>query len=140
MSYETVEDIQNREFDRDANAKRVTQATILDPVNDAVTSRPEGYKTASLTASGLVYTGTAVLGDIIIISHTAGATVRVSDALTATTPYLSSAQTTVAGHTSGYPLLPACAKKMSTGIYVTITGTIEVLVKYLPLTQVHNNV
>lgn len=128
-----------RSFDSGKDALGTTFKTSIDPKNDGITSRPEGANTLALTASGLVYTGACLLEDIIIVSHTVGATVRVSDALTATTPYLSSAMATHANHIAGSSLMGSCAKKMSTGIYITITGTIEILVKYIPLTQAHNN-
>lgn len=82
-----------------------------------------------ITASAQLLAGPGTLYGFVIVSHTAGATVRFSDALTATTPYVSAAMTTVAGHIAGdyIPVGGPNGMKMLTGCYVTITGTIALI-------------
>lgn len=105
-------------------------ATGLNKTNDAVTDHiaPADSKVA-ISASAQVLSGPGVLYGFTIVSHTAGATVRFSDALTATTPYVSSAWTSVAGHLAGINVLIGGINgmQMATGCYVTITGTIELI-------------
>lgn len=100
-----------------------------DKYNDGVTSweQPADSKVA-ITASAQTLSGPGTCYGFTIISHTIGATVRVSDALTATTPYVGSAFTTVAGHIAGtYIPLAKNGLRMATGCYFTITGTIEII-------------
>jgi len=80
----------------------------------------------AVSASAQLLSGPGTLFGFVIVSHTAGATVRFSDALTATTPYVAPAMTTVAGHMAGnyIPVGGTNGMKMLTGCYVTITGTI----------------
>lgn len=103
--------------------------TKLDKTNDAVTAYINGADSrVAITASAQVLSGPGKLKGFWIISHTAGATVRFSDALTATTPYVSSAFTTVSGNLAGsYIMIAQHGIKMVTGCYCTITGTIEIL-------------
>lgn len=108
---------------------KVTTAR-LDKVNDAVTAylAPADSRVA-ITASAQILAGPGKLRGFWIVSHTAGATVRFSDALTATAPYVSSAWTSAAGHLAGdYIMLSQNGMRMATGCYVTISGTIEILV------------
>ena len=86
-----------------------------------VVGKPADAGTIGRTASALIVDGPCVLKGFTIVSHTAGATVRFSDAITATTPYVSSAMTTVAGHLAGtYIRLGNDGIDMVTGCYVTI--------------------
>lgn len=115
----------------DANKNlNTTLGTALDKNNDAVTAHiaPSDSRIA-ITASAQILSGPGKLKGFWIVSHTAGATVRFSDALTATTPYVSSAWTSAAGHLAGqYIQISQNGMQMATGCYVTITGTIEILV------------
>lgn len=107
-----------------------TMSTGLNKTNDAVTAHiaPSDSRVA-ISASAQVLSGPGKLKGFWIVSHTAGATVRFSDALTATTPYVSSAMITVAGHLAGtYIMISQNGMQMATGCYCTITGTIEILV------------
>lgn len=107
-----------------------TLGTGLDKVNDAVTAHiaPSDSRVA-ITASAQVLSGPGKLKGFWIISHTAGATIRFSDALTATTPYVGSAFTTVAGNLAGsYIMISQNGMTMATGCYCTISGTCEILV------------
>lgn len=117
-------------WDEEANAYKQTLGTGLNKVNDSVTEHvaPADSK-VGITASAQVLSGPGVLYGFTIVSHTAGATVRFSDALTATTPYVSSAWTSVAGHLAGINVLLGGINgmQMATGCYVTITGTIELI-------------
>lgn len=115
----------------DANKNlNTTLATALNKTNDAVTAHiaPSDSRVA-ITASAQILSKPGKLKGFWIVSHTAGATVRFSDALTATTPYVSSAWTSAAGHLAGqYIQISQNGMQMATGCYVTITGTIEILV------------
>lgn len=85
---------------------------------DSITTWPKGFSSVVLTASGQILAGPGIIGGFYVNS-TSGGTVRVSDALTATTPYLGAAATPAVGwHT-----FPA---NLATGGYVTIAGTIDV--------------
>lgn len=117
------------EVDSNGNLKE-TLATALDKTNDAVTAHiaPSDSR-IGITASAQVLSGPGKLKGFWIVSHTAGATVRFSDALTATTPYVSSAWTSVAGHLAGtYIMISQNGMQMATGCYCTISGTIEIVV------------
>ena len=115
----------------DANKNlNTTLATALDKNNDAVTAHiaPSDSRIA-ITASAQILSGPGKLKGFWIVSHTAGATVRFSDALTATTPYVSSAWTSAAGHLAGtYIMISQNGMQMATGCYCTISGTIEIVV------------
>lgn len=126
----TVRDRQNEDIQLDVNGNlKQTLATALDKTNDAVTAHiaPSDSRIA-ITASAQILSGPGKLKGFWIVSHTAGATVRFSDALTATTPYVSSAWTSVAGHLGGtYIMISQNGMQMATGCYCTITGTIEIV-------------
>jgi hypothetical protein len=111
-------------------AAAVDMLTSLSKINDSVTAHiaPSDSR-VSISANAQVLSGPGKLKGFWIISHTAGATVRFSDALTATTPYVSPAWTSVAGHLAGtYIMISQNGMQMATGCYCTITGTIEILV------------
>lgn len=117
-------------WDETLNAFLVTLATALNKTSDSVTAHiaPSDSRVA-ITASAQILSAPGKLKGFWIISHTAGATVRFSDALTATTPYLGSAWTSAAGHLAGqYIQISQMGLQMATGCYCTITGTIEILV------------
>lgn len=111
----------------ESEAVRTDQVTTLDKTNDSITAHiAPSDSNVAITASAQVLSGPGVLYGFTIVSHTAGATIRVSDALTATTPYLGSAITTVAGHLAGTKI-DLGPKQMATGCYFTITGTCEII-------------
>lgn len=85
---------------------------------DSVTTWPKAPTPVNLTASGQIL---SVPGQItgFYVNSTGGGTVRISDALTATTPYLGGLITPAVG----YHPFPA---ELETGGYVTIVGTIDV--------------
>lgn len=127
---DTLSDGDRGEMQMDAQGNtKVADYGRADAVNDAITS----YEKASdskvgITASAQLLAGPGQLFGFWIVSHTAGATIRFSDALTATTPYVSSALTTTASHIAGqYIQLSQNGINMVTGCYVTITGTIELV-------------
>lgn len=111
------------------NRKQVNPAP-LSKINDSVTAHiAAGDSRVAITASAQVLSGPGVLKGFWLISHTAGATIRFSDALTATTPYVGSAFTTVAGNLAGtYFPIAQDGIDMVTGCYCTIAGTCEILV------------
>lgn len=116
-------------FEMDSTGGVINNPKCLTEVNDSVTAHiaPSDSRVA-ISASAQVLSGPGKLKGFWIISHTAGATVRFSDALTATTPYVSSAMTTVAGHLAGtYIMISQNGLQMATGCYCTISGTIEIL-------------
>lgn len=102
----------------------VSMITALNKIDDAVTSYPKAPTAFPLTASGQVLSAP---GQIIgfYVNSTGGGTIRFSNALTATTPYMGAAITPAVG----YHRFPA---DMSIGGYVTITGTIDVTVFVIP--------
>ena len=116
------------EYDTIGNLKS-TLATKLDKTNDSITAHIAASDSRiAITASAQVLSGPGKLKGFWIISHTAGATVRFSDALTDTTPYVGSAWTSAAGHLAGtYIMISQNGLQMATGCYCTITGTIEIL-------------
>lgn len=100
-----------------------------DQNNDAITAwiKPADSK-VGITASAQALSGPGTCFGFTIVSHTAGATIRISDALTSTTPFVSSAITTVAGHQAGdYIPVSRHGMRMVTGCYFTITGTCEII-------------
>lgn len=115
----------------DANKNlNTTLGTALNKTNDAVTAHiaPSDSRVA-ISASAQILSAPGKLKGFWIVSHTAGATVRFSDALTATTPYVSSAWTSAAGHLAGtYIMISQNGMQMATGCYCTISGTIEIVV------------
>lgn len=106
------------EFDSKGNVK-TNQATALDTVNDAVSSYEKGWTPVNLTASGQILSGPGTIKGFFVNSTTSG-TVRISDNTSATTPYLGGAITPAAGNFYQFPA------SVTTGGYVTITGTIDV--------------
>ena len=117
-------------FEMDSTGGVINNPKCLTEVNDEVTAHiaPSDSRIA-ITASAQILSGPGKLKGFWIISHTATATVRFSDALTATTPYVGSAMATEAGHLKGtYITIAKDGMKMATGCYCTITGTIEILV------------
>lgn len=112
------------------NPVNTTLTTALNKTDDSVTAHlaPSDSRIA-ITANAQVLSGPGKLKGFWIISHTATATVRFSDALTAATPYVSSAWTSAAGHLAGtYIMISQNGMQMATGCYCTISGTIEILV------------
>lgn len=107
----------------------------LDSVNDSVTAKQVGADSkVAITASAQIGSGPGKLKGFSIVSFTTGATVRFSDALTATTPYVSSATTLVfdavtkTGLVAGnYVMIAQDGLNMATGCYCTITGTCEII-------------
>jgi len=102
--------------------------SLLDQRDKITTIKKPSDSRVAISASAQVLSGPGKLKGFWIVSHTAGATVRFSDALTATTPYVSSAWTSVAGHLAGtYIMIAQDGIDMVTGCYCTIAGTIEIV-------------
>lgn len=117
-------------FEMDSTGGVINNPKPLASGIDSITAHtaPSDSRIA-ITASAQILSGPGKLKGFWIISHTATATVRFSDALTATTPYVGSAMATEAGHLKGtYITIAKDGMKMATGCYCTITGTIEILV------------
>lgn len=81
-----------------------------------------GGEPLNMTVSGLVKTGEGHLVGIFVASGTP--TIKIWDALTATTPVLVNTFQTAAA--TWYPL----PFRFSTGCFVTITGTADITVSY----------
>lgn len=79
----------------------------------------------NLTASALVNTGPCQLAGIFVASASATPTIKVWDSLTAVAPVLVNTFTPVAA--TWYPMPFAC----STGLFVTISGTVDCTVAYV---------
>lgn len=86
-------------------------------------------KYANISASALVKTGTGTLKAIIINSHSSG-TVKLWDALTATTPVICNTMTLSAVATTGERVIEFNDIAFTTGLYVTIGGTADITVVY----------
>jgi hypothetical protein len=120
MSHANIDIIAEREHDATTLAKSVTLATGLNATDDEVTARPKGVTPVALTASGQIL---AAPGQIVgfHVNSTSSGTIRFSDALTATTPYLGGAITPAVG----YHAFPSA---LATGGYATIANTLDVTV------------
>lgn len=96
----------------------VTMATGLKKTLDNVTTYPKGPTSVNLTASGQIL---AAPGQVIgfYVNSTSGGTVRISNALSATTPYMGGSITPAIG----FHKFPCT---LSVAGYVTISGTIDV--------------
>lgn len=112
----TATDGAMQELQTDVNGNLMaTLATGLDKDNDGVTVYPANGTPVNLAASGQILAGPGKILGFYVNSTNAG-TLRISDALTATTPYLGAAATPAIG----WHQYPA---NLSTGGYVTIAGT-----------------
>lgn len=81
-------------------------------------------KYSNITASGLIKTGSGMVKGFIINSHTSG-TLKLWDAVTATTPVLMNTYTFTAG--SGVVSFPDSIA-FTTGLFATIGGTADVTI------------
>ncbi len=81
----------------------------------------------NITATGLVYTGPGCIQGIIVNSNTSG-TIKLWDALTATTPVITNTFTFPAGSGS-YIWYGA---KFKTGLYATVGGTLDCTIVLQP--------
>jgi hypothetical protein len=102
------------ETDVNGNIK-VTLGTALGKDLDSIEAFPANGTPVNLTASGQILAGPGKILGFYVNSTDAG-TLRISDALTAATPYLGVAATPAIGWHE-YPA------KLGTGGYVTIAGT-----------------
>lgn len=75
----------------------------------------------NITATGLIYTGPGTVAGVIVNSHTSG-TIKLWDAITATTPVIVDTFTFPTGSGS-YPFFGA---KFNVGLFATIGGTANV--------------
>lgn len=107
--------------------KQTTKSNVgfrdrLDPLNDTVTIKPYGNVGTNLSASALVRTGAAVIVGIMVNSTTAGSIKLWDNTSAAGTVKVNTFTPPAAGF---YPVGGiACA----TGIFATLTGTIDVTV------------
>ncbi len=83
------------------------------------------YKYKNMAASGLVKTGNGTIKGIIVGSHSSG-TIKLWDAVTATTPVLVNTMTLAAGER----WIPLFGAEFTTGLFVTIGGTADITVVY----------
>lgn len=81
---------------------------------------------ANISASALIKTGTGTIQGIVVNSHTAGV-IKLSDALTSTTPLI--CNTITLGATERW--IPLFGAKFTTGLYLTlVSGTADLTVVY----------
>lgn len=93
---------------------------------DEVTNSPKGFTPVNLTASGQILNSPGTI-DGFFVNTSSGGSIRISDALTATTPYLGAAFIPTAGQ---YYKFPA---NLTIGGYVTIgVAAIDVTFFVLP--------
>lgn len=120
---------QNFQGDIVANLK-VTQNTYLNPF-DAITTWPKGVLQTTVSANGLIYTGSAVIIGYLINSNTAGAVLQLGDATAAATGLIGGTITTTAATDPG-TFINMGNLQVNTGAYMNITGVANVTVFYLP--------
>lgn len=82
-------------------------------------------KYKNISASGLVKTGAGKVVGVVIGSHSSG-TLKLWDALTATTPILVNTMTFGAAER----FIPLYDAVFSTGLYATIGGTADITIVY----------
>ena len=82
-------------------------------------------KYKDIIASGQVKAGAGVLTGVIINSHTAG-TLKLWDALTATTPVICNTMSFAVGER----FIPLYDIAFTTGLYATIGGTADITIVY----------
>jgi len=109
-----------RSFDASKNALQATAVSNIDTANDAISSYEKGWTPINLTASGQILSAPGTIKGFFVNSTSSG-TVRIADNTTSGSGYTGGAITPAAGQF--YPYGP-CG--LSTGGYVTITGTIDV--------------
>jgi S-formylglutathione hydrolase FrmB len=97
---------------------KVTQATVLDSTNDAISAYEKGWTPINLTASGQLLAAPGQIKGFYVNSTSSG-TIVLRDALTATTPVISGTITPAVG----WHEFPA---GLSTGGYATLANTIDV--------------
>lgn len=110
----------NNNFKTDANDNTlVSMGTGLNAIDDSVRAKPHGMTGVRLTASGLVFSGASILKGMYVAS-VSGGTVLVYNNTAGSGPILINTITPAVGwHMLG-------DLEASTGIYVVITGTIDV--------------
>ena len=104
-----------RSWDDTADGYKFTLSTGLNKTDDVITTHEKAGTPIALTASGQILAAPGRIIGFYVNSTTSG-TIRFSDALTATTPYLGAAITPAVG----YHTYPAA---LGTGGYATIGGT-----------------
>lgn len=87
----------------------------------------KSYKYTNLTASALIKTGSGEVAGFIVNSNSSG-TLKLWDALTATTPVLMNTYTFPAG--SSVVSFPAPINFV-TGLFATIGGTADITIVYI---------
>jgi hypothetical protein len=114
----TINNMSNQAIDvvnSSTNPVNTTLATGLNKTDDTITTHEKAGTPISLSASGQILAAPGRIIGFYVNSTTSG-TIRFSDALTATTPYLGAAITPAVG----YHTYPAA---LGTGGYATIGGT-----------------
>jgi len=98
--------------------------TTLDDVNDSISVYPK-CSYVNLSASALVKTGAGQVYGIVIASHTSG-TLKLWDALTATTTIVVNTMTFAVGER----FIPLLGATFGTGLFATIAGTADITTLY----------
>lgn len=101
-----------------------TLGTTLDEVNDSITTYDK-CSYVNLSASALVKTGAGQVYGVIINSHTAG-TLKLWDNTSAATTVLCNTMTFAVGER----FIPLYGMTFGTGLYATISGTLDCTLAY----------
>lgn len=117
--------ILNDVWDSTSHLLRFSMSSNLLRTVDSVTSRPEATTPINLTASGIVRTGPGILVGMYVNS-TGGGTVKLWNNTSAATPVLNDTMTPAIGY---HPLGNA---EFGTGVYATISGTINITFYFIP--------
>ena len=98
------------------------------PFNSNLQAVTESGLYKNITASTLIKTGAGVVLGVIINSHTSG-TLRLSDAVTSTTPNITGTITFAADGTYDR-FIPLFGARFVTGLYATVGGTANITIVY----------
>jgi hypothetical protein len=122
-------EIASATYDPTNGAVKQTMATGLAQNIDSVLTYPRGTNYVNLSASALVLTGAGKLVGIFVASASAVPTIKVWDNTSGATTVLVNTFTPVAATFYQLPNV-----RVATGIYVTISGTVDCTVFYDPTT------
>lgn len=124
-----LENIDNALSATGGSAPQVSLATALSKDIDSILSYDRGSNYQNLTASALVLTGAGKLKGIWVSSASSTPTIKVWDNTSAASTVLVNTFTPTAG--TFYNMAGA---RPGTGLYVTISGTVDCTVFYDPTT------
>lgn len=112
-----------------SGAQEVSLANVLSHTQDSMLTYPRGTNYVNTAASALVLTGAGKLAGIWVSAASATPTIKVWDNTSAATTVLLETFTPVAGTFYSFP-----NARVATGLYITISGTVNCTVFYDPTT------